>query len=110
MTTTKTLRLTFKNAKNKKVNLSLPDAAENLTEDEIKAAMNECVKLTHLERKKLINIRLLYLLNMLNVQLLLCLMIVKRIRTIFFEIKVCNLCYFFISEGLFDCIWQLAKL
>jgi len=87
MTTTKTLRLTFKNAKNKKVNLSLPDAAENLTEDEIKAAMNECVKLTHLERKKLINIRLLYLLNMLNVQLLLCLMIVKRIRTIFFEIS-----------------------
>jgi len=41
MTTTKTLKLTFKNTKNKKVNLSLPDAAENLTEDEIKAAMNE---------------------------------------------------------------------
>lgn len=41
MTTTKTLKLTFKNAKNKKVNLFLPDAAENLTEDEIKAAMNE---------------------------------------------------------------------
>lgn len=40
MTITKTLRLTFKNAKNKKVNLSLPDAAENLTE-EVKAAMNE---------------------------------------------------------------------
>lgn len=39
--TTKTLRLTFKNAKNKKVNLSLPDAAENLTEDEIKDDMNE---------------------------------------------------------------------
>jgi hypothetical protein len=44
MTTTKTLKLTFKNAKNKKVNLSLPDAAENLTEDEIKAAMNEMCK------------------------------------------------------------------
>ncbi len=29
MTTTKTLKLTFKNTKNKKVNLSLPDAAEN---------------------------------------------------------------------------------
>ena len=41
MTTTKTLKLTFKNTKNKKVNLSLPDAAENLSEDEIKAAMNE---------------------------------------------------------------------
>ena len=41
MTTTKTLRLTFKNAKNKKVNLSLPDAAENLTENEVKDAMNE---------------------------------------------------------------------
>ncbi|MCT7894739.1 MAG: DUF2922 domain-containing protein [Lactobacillus gasseri] len=41
MTTTKTLRLTFKNAKNKKVNLSLPDAAENLTEEEVKTAMNE---------------------------------------------------------------------
>ena len=41
MTTTKTLILTFKNAKNKKVNLSLPDAAENLTENEIKDAMNE---------------------------------------------------------------------
>ena len=41
MTTTKTLILTFKNAKNKKVNLSLPDAAENLTENEVKDAMNE---------------------------------------------------------------------
>ena len=41
MTTTKTLRLTFKNDKNKKVNLSLPDAAENLTENEVKDAMNE---------------------------------------------------------------------
>ena len=28
-------------AKNKKVNLSLPDAAENLTENEVKDAMNE---------------------------------------------------------------------
>ena len=41
MTTTKTLKLTFKNSKAKKVNLSLPDAAENLTEEEIKTAMNE---------------------------------------------------------------------
>ena len=47
MTTTKTLRLTFKNDKNKKVNLSLPDAAENLTENEVKDAMNEmCDSLT----------------------------------------------------------------
>ena len=41
MATTKTLRLTFENGKNKKVNLSVPDAAENLTEEEIKTAMNE---------------------------------------------------------------------
>lgn len=48
MTTTKTLRLTFKNAKNKKVNLSLPDAAENFTENEVKDAITKCVKLTYL--------------------------------------------------------------
>ncbi|QLL67509.1 DUF2922 family protein [Lactobacillus johnsonii] len=41
MTTTKTLRLTFKNAKDKKVNLSLADAAEDLTAEEVKNAMNE---------------------------------------------------------------------
>ena len=38
MATTKTLRLTFKNAKDKKVNLSLAEAAEDLTAEE---AMNE---------------------------------------------------------------------
>ena len=37
MATTKTLRLTFKNAKDKKVNLSLAEA----TAEEVKNAMNE---------------------------------------------------------------------
>lgn len=41
MATTKTLRLTFKNAKDKKVNLSLAEAAEDLTAEEVKNAMNE---------------------------------------------------------------------
>lgn len=39
MTTTKTLRLTFKNSENKKVSLSLPDAKENLTQEQVQAAM-----------------------------------------------------------------------
>lgn len=41
MATTKTLRLTFKNAKDKKVNLSLAEAAEDLTAEEVKNAMCE---------------------------------------------------------------------
>ena len=87
MTTTKTLRLTFKNAKNKKVNLSLPDAAENFTENEVKDAMNEMCEANLFVKEEVDQYQTPYLLNMLNVQLLLCLMIVKRIRTIFFEIR-----------------------
>lgn len=41
MTITKTLRLIPKNARNKRVSLSLPDTAESLVEEEIKTAMNE---------------------------------------------------------------------
>lgn len=39
MTTTKTLRLTFKNSENKKVSLSLPDAKEDLSKEQVQAAM-----------------------------------------------------------------------
>jgi hypothetical protein len=38
-TTTKTLRLTFKNSEAKKVNLSLPNAKPDLSADEVKTAM-----------------------------------------------------------------------
>lgn len=43
METEKSLRLTFKNADNKKVNLNLPDAAEGLDAQTIQTAMQTIV-------------------------------------------------------------------
>ncbi|WEV40085.1 DUF2922 domain-containing protein [Lactobacillus sp. ESL0684] len=40
-TTSKTLQLVFLNSNNKKVNLSLPNAASNLAPEAVRAAMNK---------------------------------------------------------------------
>ena len=51
MAATKTLKLTFINGENKKTSLSLPDAAENLNEDEVRQAMDEIVQANVFNRK-----------------------------------------------------------
>lgn len=51
MTTTKTLKLTFMNAQNKKASLLIPDAAEDLNETEVRQAMDEIVQANVFKRK-----------------------------------------------------------
>lgn len=51
MNTTKTLRLIFTNSQNKKTSLTMPDAAEDLGEEEVRQAMDEIASANVFKRK-----------------------------------------------------------
>lgn len=51
MKTTKTLKLTFINSQNKKTSLTMPDAAVDLNEEEVRQAMDEIANANAFKRK-----------------------------------------------------------
>ncbi|WP_297816360.1 DUF2922 domain-containing protein [uncultured Lactobacillus sp.] len=51
MPTTKTLRLTFITSNNKKASISMPDAASDLNEAQVRAAMDKIASANAFERK-----------------------------------------------------------
>ena len=67
--TTKTLKLTFLNGKNKKTGVTLGDAMDNLTAEQVRGAMTTIAKANVFEKDVLHITLLLNLLHILNVLL-----------------------------------------